>query len=330
MRAGISCPPDQGSDLDRLYQIDTPEALKECLNAFLTAVKGTFTLAKTKEEELLDRILTDKSLVPEELFQMYAENLIKAVRAVPMHGEDNERLAQQWLSNVTRFAAYKTYCATQDIRRIADEEGGDMDYIKAMFHAYNRYQAVEYNTAVARARTGKQWQQFAEYDNVRLFPNIKWLPSRSATPREEHMPFYNRVWPKDHPFWSRNQPGSLWNCKCDWQQTDEKPTLGNPDKTIVAPGLDKNPAASGQIFTDTAPYIKNAPSDMEKYAINITRSENLKWALQHLKGTSISNKYFSHPISFTGTGIKDYINQPFDDPILKNELVRQMPILLKH
>ena len=173
-----------------------------------------------------------------------------------MHGEDNERLAQQWLTNVTRFAAYKTYCATQDIRRIADEEGGDMDYIKAMFHAYNRYQAVEYNTAVARARTGKQWQQFSEDDNVRLFPCIKWLPSRSATPREEHMPFYNRIWPKDDPFWTYNQPGTLWNCKCDWEQTDEDPTDGNPTSRIVKPGLDENPATSGQIFTDTASYVR--------------------------------------------------------------------------
>ncbi|MBR4787865.1 MAG: hypothetical protein IK013_08360 [Bacteroidales bacterium] len=222
------------------------------------AVKGSFTLAKTKEEELLDRILADDSPVPAELLQRYAENLIKAVRAVPMHGEEAERLAEKWQANVTRFAAYKTYCAAQDIRGIAEEEGGDMDYIKAMFHAYNRYQAAEYNTAVARARTGKQWQQFSEDDNVRLFPNIKWLPSLSATPREEHMPFYNRIWPKDDPFWAYNQPGTLWNCKCDWEQTDEDPTDGNPDRRIVKPGLDQNPATSGQIFTDTASYVRRS------------------------------------------------------------------------
>lgn len=70
------------------------------------------------------------------------------------------------------------------------------------------------------------------------------------------MPFYNRIWPKDDPFWTYNQPGTLWNCKCDWEQTDEEPTDGNPDRRIVKPGLDQNPATSGQIFTDTAAYIK--------------------------------------------------------------------------
>lgn len=131
-----------------------------------------------------------------------------------------------------------------------------MAILRAIFHKYNRYQAAEYNTAVARARTGKQWQQFDNPENRRLFPCIKWLPSRSATPREEHMPFYNRIWPKDDPFWSYNQPGTLWNCKCDWEQTDEDPTDGNPSAKIVKPGLDQNPATSGQIFTDTAPYVK--------------------------------------------------------------------------
>ncbi len=244
------------SALDHLYQIDTPEALEECLNTFLTAVKSSFTLTKTKEEELLDRILASNSPVPAELLQRYAENLIKAVRAVPMHGEEAQRIAEQWLANVTRFAAYKTYCAAQDLRRVANEKGGDMEYIKAMFHAYNRWQAAEYNTAVARARTGKQWQQFNESDNVRLFPNIEWLPSRSATPREEHIPFYHRIWAKDDPFWIVNQPGTLWNCKCDWEETDEEPTSGNPTNRIVKPGLDENPATSGHIFTDTASYIR--------------------------------------------------------------------------
>ena len=75
------------------------------------------------------------------------------------------------------------------------------------------------------------------------------------------MPFYNRVWPKDDPFWTYNQPGTLWNCKCDWEQTDEEPTDGNPDRRIVKPGLDQNPATSGQIFTDTAAYIKKAPKN---------------------------------------------------------------------
>lgn len=255
MRAGTTSPRIIAtSALDRLYQVNTPEALKECLNAFLSSVKGSFkTLSKKDEDALIAAIITGDKPISPELYQRYADNFRRAVNAVPI---DDPDLFTRWQANVSRFAAYKAYHATEELRRLAVEEEGDMAILRATLHKYNRYQAAEYNTAVARARTGKQWQQFAEDDNVRLFPNIKWLPSRSATPREEHMPFYNRVWAKDDPFWNYNQPGTLWNCKCDWEQTDEDPTDGNPDRRIVKPGLDENPATSGQIFTDTAPYIK--------------------------------------------------------------------------
>ena len=196
--------------------------------------------------------------ISQELFQAYASNLRKAINAVPV----SDDLAAQWLANVSRFAAYKAYDVTATIRRVVSEDG-DIEFGRAVLHTYNRYQAAEYNTAVARARTGKQWLQFSEKDNMRLFPNIKWLPSRSANPREEHMPFYGLIWPKNDPFWLSNQPGSLWNCKCDWEQTDEDPTPNNPSETIVMPGLDQNPATAGQIFTDTAPYIRKAKTQQD-------------------------------------------------------------------
>ena len=241
------------SELDTLYQIDSREVLQACLTAFQTAVK--FTLSKKDEDALIAAIVGGDRPISLELYQRYADNLRRAVAAVPVSDSD---LSAQWYANVCRFAAYKAYHATARLRAAAEEEGGDMDLLRAILHAYNRYQAAEYNTAIARARTGKQWQQFSEADNVRLFPCIKWLPSRSATPREEHMPFYNRIWPKDDPFWLTNQPGTLWNCKCDWEQTDEGPTDGNPTRDIVQPGLDQNPATSGCIFTDTASYIRKA------------------------------------------------------------------------
>ena len=218
---------------------------------------------------MLVAVLNGGKPISEELYQRYADNFRHAVDAVPMSDED---LAAQWRANVSRFAAYKAFHATNELRITAEEEGGDLHMLQAVLHKYNRYQAVEYNTAVSRARTGKQWQEFDDKDNRRLFPCIKWLPSRSATPREEHMPFYNRIWSKDDPFWNTNQPGTLWNCKCDWEQTDEEPTENNPTSNITKPGLDRNPATSGQIFTDTAAYIKKAPKEVSTYAIHTERN----------------------------------------------------------
>ena len=147
------------------------------------------------------------------------------------------------------------------------ESQGDIDEGRYEFNKFNRWLAAEYNTAVARSRTAKQWSEWDSSEERSLFPNIMWLPSRSATLREQHIPFYNRVWAKDDPFWNHNQPGTLWNCKCDWQQTDEPVTPNNPNKTVRNQGLEGNPAKTGKIFTDEASYIKKSanPKIVEEF-----------------------------------------------------------------
>lgn len=307
------------SALDTLYQIDTPEALKDCLNAFLTAVGGTYALAtKSREDDLINTVVGDDRPVTPDLYRHYADNLRRAVRSVPV----DDDLAAQWQANVSRFAAYKAYHATQRIRG-AVKENGDFDAGRAVLHAYNRYQAAEYNTAVARARTGQQWRQFDTDDNRRLFPNIQWLPSRSATPREAHMPFYNRVWAKDDPFWLHNQPGTLWNCKCDWQQTDDPVTDGNPTKTIATPGLDQNPATSGQIFTDTAGYIKKAPKGAESACRSISRDYAKLLAGKNNGITCMVGKA-KHTVDFSDKKINNHFAKDlFDKDVywMKNEIL---------
>lgn len=126
-----------------------------------------------------------------------------------------------------------------------------------MLHTFNRYQDAERSTATARARTAKQFEEFLQPDNVRLFPNLKWLPSRSADPRVSHTAFYNRVWAKDDPFWNTNAPGTEWNCKCDVEETDEPLTDNTavPQPAVPA-GLEGNPAQTGEVFTDQASYIR--------------------------------------------------------------------------
>lgn len=129
---------------------------------------------------------------------------------------------------------------------------------RAVLHTFNRYQDAESSTATARARTAKQFEEYLQPDNVRLFPNLKWLPSRSADPRISHTAFYYHIWAKDDPFWRTNAPGTEWNCKCDIEETDE-PTTDNSamPEAIIPLGLEGNPAQTGEIFTDHASYIRS-------------------------------------------------------------------------
>jgi hypothetical protein len=173
-------------------------------------------------------------------------------------------MQQRLQANVSRFAAYKAYRVTQTIeRQRADFDGVERSgeayrtAAKAVINAYNRYQVTEFNTIQSRTRTAKQWTDFtSDPENNELFPNMEWLPSRSANPREQHIPFYGLVLPKSDPFWQQNQPGNLWNCKCDWEPTDKPVTTGKRPEVLPARGLEGNPAETGEIFSDNASYFQ--------------------------------------------------------------------------
>ncbi len=205
-----------------------------------------------------------------DVYQAYSDNLRKAVGGVFRSDDYGDRyfdLQAQLQSNVTRFAAYKAWHLTEQLKKQREKWTDDAEYkkvAKAMMNTFNRYQAAEYNTATARARTAKQWTDFNS-DPIanELYPNLKWLPSRSANPREEHIPFYGLVLPKTDPFWQENQPGNLWNCKCDWEETDD-PAAATRPATIHAKGLEGNPAETGEIFTKECTYFKQAGNSIKQ------------------------------------------------------------------
>ena len=185
-----------------------------------------------------------------------------------------------------------------------------------MLHTFNRYQAAEYNTTVNRCRTAKQWGEFADPDHMRLFPNLRWLPSRSATPREEHIKFYNRVWAKTDPFWQQNQPGNLWNCKCDWEETDDPCTDGNPITPVRSNGLDGNPALTGQVFTDKHAYVSKAGGNRRERdrVENLCRIINKETTIRISKDSSINKTSkitlngIESEVIYTPKGIKHMAN----------------------
>jgi hypothetical protein len=205
------------------------------------------------------------------LFDAYSSNFTSAVNS-RLSGDKYAAKRAELLLNVNKFAAYKSYHATQEIaRERADKHGevrSDKEYRKAAKKAankYNRNQITEHNVTVSRARTAKQWIDFnSDPERVSLYPNMKWLPSRSAEPRLSHQQYYGLVLPKNDPFWNENQPGNLWNCKCDWEETDE-PAADRPKSTTKpAEGLEGNPGETGEVFTANHTYF-NASNKIHKH-----------------------------------------------------------------
>ena len=233
------------------------------------------------QRELYRKVLDDlkNGTVKEidtDLYEAYGNGLRKAVDTVlgeSEYGDEYFDMQMQMRANVSRFSAYKAYHATQELK---DVDPADIDKKgKLILNKYNRWQAAEYNTAVARTRTAKQYHDFtSDPISNELYPNIKWLPSRSASPREAHRVFWNRVWAKNDPFWNSNTPGSLWNCKCDWEETDEPVTNGNPNGTMSSKGLEGNPAVTGEIFTKDCPYVKKGGKAVKDFWEPIEQHHN--------------------------------------------------------
>ena len=75
--------------------------------------------------------------------------------------------------------------------------------------------------------------------------------------------------------------------------------------------------------------MKNAGKETDKLVLGCVRNNHLEWAKNHLKGTSVKHPDVESEIKFSTRGIKEYLNQPFDDIYLKNELIRSMDKILE-
>lgn len=190
-----------------------------------------------------------------ELFELYKNNFTKAVDGV--FGDEFKPLSNKLKLNVSKFAAYKAYHLTKQLKSIDSSDKTKFKEIATrLVKKFNNWQATENNTVVSRSRTAKQFQEFNQPDNK--IPNLEWIHTRSVNPRELHLHFVGTILPKKHPFWLANQPGNLWNCKCDVIETNKSVTKAPQREVAAAKGLEGNPAKTGDVFSDKHPYFAKA------------------------------------------------------------------------
>jgi len=331
--------------LDKLYFNNNLISFQLCLNEFAETLQLT---AKPQAHKIIEDIKNGYAGAHPELYNEYCSNLKKAVARVFQNSEYGDRffdLRAQFEANAARFSAYKAYHATQQINaKRADKNGVERSFeayqkeAQKVISAFNRYQVAEHNTAVARCRTAKQWQEFTgDKTGNEIFPYIMWLPSRSVTRREEHIVFYNKYWPKDSPFWNQNQPGNLWNCKCDWQETDGSDGTPGEDtwKQVNHKGLEGNPAQTGEIFSDKATYFTQVNarqrSEIEKEHRHFSKEEWKSKLSQFYEKTAkveIENK--PAKVGFDKYGLRHYLQDLCGDNfVLKNNLIPHLDKIIE-
>ena len=247
-----------GHELDALYKEECPHCYEHSIKDFIKS--GYLGQVSVLNEVIADFKAGNKDVVHEKLFNLYNDNLQKGIRGVFNPDSDIKKQLDylyKFDANAAKFAAYKANHVGNKLREL---ETKDFDKnAKALLKTYNRHQVTEYNTTVARCRTAKQFDNFMQ---VTTYPNIEWIRSRSANPRELHLKFVGLVLPKTDPFWTINSPGNLYGCKCDWRLSD-KPVTTKPDDVLPSKGIEANPTKNRQIFTDDYSYYKDATQHKE-------------------------------------------------------------------
>nr|DAV31848.1 MAG TPA: minor capsid component [Caudoviricetes sp.] len=204
----------------------------------------------------------------------------------PEFGTPDYDFLQQMRNNAATFSAFKTHRQQRELYgKMFDQDGNVKPFDQfrkdsgTVLDEYNvNWLRTEYDTCISRARFAADFRRYQAQTD--LYPNLQWLPSVSVDRREGHSLFYNRIWPADDPFWLTNYPGSLWNCKCGMTNTDKPATDGNPKHAAAheqpQPGIDTNPGITGEVFTPSHPYIKEADEGAKEAVENFLYKEYTK------------------------------------------------------
>lgn len=325
-----------------------------------TAESFDSTVLMRMLRDIYEKKFDPRTEINREMFEEVWDEFNRAVTdgyGKPAHAEPGFDFYQALRRSNAVFSAFKVHRMQNDMAaQLLDADGKlksfetwRRDIAPISDHQVGSWLRTEYDTAVTRAHLAADWQQFeAEAD---LFPNLEWLPSTSADPRLEHMAFYGLILPIHHPFWREYFPGNVWGCKCGIRSTDAPRT---PEERIpvalsgsgAAPGLDENPAYTGEIFSGTHPYytealkgarkaaevlldeifpdyadVKVVPRHTEEYT---ARVKVLRRLAGPLREKPLTNSEFGRSIEVTMRGIKEYLNQPHAHYAHKNELLLNM------
>lgn len=212
--------------------------------------------------------------IEENLFEEIWKTFNKATDKGFMQSADPDiDFREEIKRNNAVFSAFKVHRMQNDMAaRLLDSNGNLKPFeqwVKEVMpiadHQVGRWLRTEYDTAVIRAHQAADWRQYEREKDI--LPNLKWMPSTSIHPGEDHRGFWGTVRPIDDAFWSEHRPGDRWNCKCALSSTDEPITklpqkLGTND--VPQNGLENNPGKDGKLFSDSHPYKINSLSGANK------------------------------------------------------------------
>jgi len=185
-------------------------------------------------------------------------------------GKKNQAFIDEFKTNAAVFAAFKNHRQTVEITQQLLDDKGNLrsfhEFKKAVLGTsikadYNkRWLLTEYNTAVRSARSAANFKKFEATKH--LYPNLEFMPSTAANPREEHKEYYGTILPIDHTWWNDHTPPLDWGCECGIRNTDKPATKVPADGEPVDPVFDNNPGKTAEMVNMAIhPYFKGISAE---------------------------------------------------------------------
>ena len=213
----------------------------------------------------------DTELINKKLFDISNDALQYAVDTSLPRNDVDEEFARQFKENTAVFCAFKNHQQTREIAALLyDDKGNLVPFYKFKKEAlkisekYNvQWLQTEYNTAVRAARTAANLKKYEK--TAHLYPNLEYMPTRSANPRHTHQEYVGIILPINHPAWAWLLPPSEWNCDCWVRPTDKEATEAPVMPSNINPLFVNNPAITAEFLnTKETPYYKHTDKAKRK------------------------------------------------------------------
>jgi len=217
--------------------------------------------------------------------ELINENLFKATNTPLQHAVDtglsevkgdHADFVKQFKTNTAIFSAFKNHQQTAEMAALMIDENGKLrtfskfrrmaEQLSAKYNV--EWLQTEYNTAISAARTAANLLKFQQTKH--LYPNLEYIQSIAAHPRELHLTWVGTILPMDHEWWNTHMPPSDWNCSCSVRQTDKSPTAV-PDgdaKPAFATNAQKE---ASFVKLDETPYYQHTDEGKRKDIINAAK-----------------------------------------------------------
>ncbi len=267
-----------------------------------------------------------------------------------------EALTRALDENVFVFSGLKAYHELKQASLLLkDENGGIKPYsqfkqeLLKLHQAYNvNYLEAEYSFATSAAQMAAKWNDFEQDGDAY---DLQFRTSGDEKVRASHQALHNTTLPQSDAFWNHYIPPLDWRCRCTVVQVRKNKYPASNSAESVLKGeqattrIDKdgvnraamfrfNPGKQKVIFPEKHPYFK-VDKAVKQVVIQITtdnkreadkaRTKELKnWAKSNVQGKSVVHPEVATPIIFTMKGIKEYLNQPHRQYLLKNELIKEI------